>query len=339
MAKKGSKGDKQAADALPSAILLGELDRLQREADEAKRSRRAWEIVTGTWGNSDFYGVLDFALDKGLVAAADVVREEEITRTPSWVNPIDGSEMVWIPPGPFVIGEETKPAECAGFSLARYPVTNAQFKAFLDATKYEPHAGAPGGEEEDEDEDDSPWPGRFLRHWPNRKIPKGQDKHPVVYVSYLDALAYCKWAGLTLPTQWLWEKAARGPEGRPYPWGTTRPRESKSKLANVRSTATIAVGSYPRVRTPYGCEDMIGNVSEWCQFGDADNPGAMPASPPAVEVPEEGDEDYAPVRGSCFLRSDDKRMYASHQRKLRITRRNHWTGFRPALLLPIRPAV
>ena len=86
----------------------------------------------------------------------------------------------------------------------------------------------------------------------------------MVWVSYIDALPYCRWAGLTLPTEWLWEKAARGRDGRPYPWGNALAVGGAS--ANVRCDGHSPVGSYPRTRTAYGCEDMIGNVSEWCQM-------------------------------------------------------------------------
>jgi serine/threonine-protein kinase len=86
------------------------------------------------------------------------------------------------------------------------PVTNAQFLQFLGASGYSPP-------------ENHPEPQYFLRHWREGRIPKGMENHPAVYVSYIDALAYCRWADLTLPTEWLWEKAARGADGRRYPWG------------------------------------------------------------------------------------------------------------------------
>ena len=167
--------------------------------------------------------------------------------------------MVPIPPGPFLAGKERRPAACAAFSLARYPVTNAQFKQFLDETDYGPDDGAaPGGDS-------------FLAHWRAGRVPNGQDRHPVVWVSFVDAVHYCRWAQLMLPTEWSWEKAARGPDGRDRPWGNakTAGRQEKfslyQKLTNLGSKAACAVGQFPRTRTPFGCEDMIGNVSEWCQ--------------------------------------------------------------------------
>ena len=314
-------------DDYPSAELLAELMRLPAVADERRRALRAWQIVTAAAGNADFPVLLDFALEHGLVVALDSVtgrlRRGPPVPNPVWVNPADGVEMVWIPAGPFCVGPAKDPARSRGFSLARHPVTNDQFRRFLQETGgYELPAGDPA-------------PGTFLAHWTDGEIPKGKERHPVVWVSYLDALAYCRWAGCTLPTEWLWEKAARGPDGRPYPWGTDRPRNH----ANVGGADTYPVGSFPRTRTPYGCEDMVGNVSEWCQpVGDGDY-GAMPAGPPDPEAALRGGVPYAPVRGSCFLRTVPRRMVSWHRRRLSVTRRNAWTGYRPAVLLGCRPAL
>ncbi len=305
---------------LPSAAQLTELVNLSHLPEQAQRARRAWQLVLATAANVDFPMVIDFALGLGLIRPCS---------SGSWVNPIDGSEMIWIPPGPFHVGEDRRHAESAGFSLARFPVTNVQFQGFLQQTGYSPAD-----------------PCFFLQHWQDGKIPPGLEAHPVVWISYLDALHYCRWAGLTLPTEWLWEKAARGPDGRPYPWGTQPPltrvmdwharRQAvrSAELTNVASAGTCAVGRYPRTRTPYGCEDLLGNISEWCQPATSQDPGALP--PPTPPLPDT--TGYAPVRGSCFLRVDTARMPSWHRRRLSVTRRNRWVGFRPALFLPCRPA-
>jgi formylglycine-generating enzyme required for sulfatase activity len=109
-------------------------------------------------------------------------------------------------------------------------------------------------------------------------------------------------------------------------------------LANVRSEGTVPVGSFPRVRTPYGCEDMVGNVSEWCQTTAEGDFGRVPVAWPDVRPAPDGQAPYAAVRGSCFLRSDHLRMRAWNRRRLSVIRRNQWVGFRPACFLPCRPA-
>src|SRR5262249_31570755 len=141
----------------------------------------------------------------------------------------------------------------------------------------------------------------FLWHWSDGKCPAGREQHPVVNVSAIDALHYCAWAGLTLPTEWLWENAARGGDGRLYPWGDQH--RGVEKLANVNSDDTSPIHSYPRTRTAYGCEDMIGNVSEWCLMTEADHDLRLPKAPPDIAQCLAEPNRHANVRGSCYLRS------------------------------------
>jgi serine/threonine-protein kinase len=311
----------------PSAQLFAELQQVARDREAPDRIDRAWRIVVSAAGNSDFYAVLDFATENGLVASFDDKKPgPDVPLNALWRNPLDGSEMVWIPPGPFLCGSKKQAAECQGFSLARHPVTNQQFKRFLDETNYQPP-------------EEHLLPETFLRHWNGRKIPAGKQHHPVVWVSFIDAIHYCRWAGLTLPTEYLWEKAARGPDGRPYPWGDLPYTHRTNELANIGGADTCKVGHYPRTRTPYGCEDLVGNVSEWCQFvPDGQPAGYLPESLPDVVALLQTGTAMAPVRGSCFLRMASYRMASHHRRRLSAMRRNRWTGFRPALLRSWRPA-
>lgn len=318
----------------PSSRQLAELDGLRHEPQGKDRSRRTWQLIGQAYGNDDLPVVLDFALEHGLVNSCEDAwqgaRRGQTTRYPVWVNPVDESEMIWIPAGPFFVGPRARKqmADSKGFSLARHPVTNGQFAKFLWESGYVPPSGHPD-------------PNRFLSHWNGGTVPKQLERHPAVWVSYLDALAYCDWAGLTLPTEWLWEKAARGPDGPPFPWGDRSPipgyRERPS-LANVRSSSTCPVGSFPRTRTAYGCEDMLGNVSEWCRTIGEDDFGQLPQKRPDTQVPKGRTPVYAAVRGSCFLRSSPLRMPVWHRRRLSVTRRNQWVGFRPACFLPCCPA-
>jgi formylglycine-generating enzyme required for sulfatase activity len=99
-------------------------------------------------------------------------------------------------------------------------------------------------------------------YWDNKRFNK--PNQPVVGVTWHDAAAYCQWAGLRLPTEAEWEKAARGTDGREYPWGNDPPSEKRCNYAR-KVGATTEIGSYPEGASPFGCHDMAGNVFDWCQ--------------------------------------------------------------------------
>jgi len=164
------------------------------------------------------------------------------------INEKDGSELVLIPEGTFVMGDneskydEEKPehtVDLDAYYISRYPVTNEQYRKFIDETLY--------------DKPNYLYDKRF-----------DQPKQPVVGVSWHDAAAYCKWAGLRLLTEAEWEKAARGMDKRKYPWGGDDPDKSKCNY-NFNVAQTTDVGSYPEDVSPYGIYDMSGNVWEWCE--------------------------------------------------------------------------
>ena len=303
------------------------LDTLRFAEESDERKTQSWATVAHTFGHPGFAVIQDFALEHGLLASCEV--DGTTMAEKAWVNPIDGSQMVWIPSGPYYLGADKHKADGPGFSMARHPITNAQYQEFLFESGYVPARTHPGEE-------------YYLAHWSGGEAPEGMEQHPVVNVSVVDALAYCAWAGLTLPTEWLWEKAARGSDGRLYPWGD---RSSQvGQLANVGSTdrpnagSTRPVGSYPRTRTAHGCEDMIGNVSEWCLMTASDYDVTLPAAPPDVAALLAEPTRYAIVRGSCFLRSFPAKMVCSHRRRLGLARRNRWVGFRPMFPGSCRPA-
>lgn len=133
------------------------------------------------------------------------------------------------------------------FFIDRYPVTNAQFKQFLNATHYHPF-------------DDH----NFLRDWHEGNYPSGWDRKPVTWVSIEDARAYAKWAGKRLPNEWEWQYAAQGRDGRLYPWGNQWDPEVVPKPDLLRRlTSPDDVNSHPRGASPFGVMDMVGNVWQW----------------------------------------------------------------------------
>jgi formylglycine-generating enzyme required for sulfatase activity len=214
---------------------------------------------------------------KGMVAvySADKSASWDFPRTalqkvgPRWgetkVNPKDGAEMVYVPAGEFLMGSSEADIDAAyvlnksvvkdakreqyqdetpqrrvyldGCWIYRNLVTVAQYRRFCEAT--------------------------------SRKMPDNpdwvlEDDHPIVSVSWDDAKAYCDWADVSLPTEAQWEKAARGTDGRVYPWGNEfDPANCICEADGVRHS-TAPAGSCPSGASSYGCLDMAGNVWEWC---------------------------------------------------------------------------
>jgi iron(II)-dependent oxidoreductase len=171
-------------------------------------------------------------------------------------------DMVFIPPGKFIMGTDqeefrilkdpygyaTKLVEprkrrvvnLKGFYIDKYEVTNRQYKKFVDDTGY-----------------------RLPDHWLDTgTYPEGEGDYPVTFVTWWDAKAYAQWAGKRLPTEEEWEKAARGTDGRIFPWGKefdkTRANTWEAGLKRIHR-----VGQYESGKSPYGVYDLAGNVMEW----------------------------------------------------------------------------
>ena len=207
------------------------------------------------------------------------------------VNEMDGSEVLLVPAGSFLRGSlesqgdpDERPQRQVyldAFYIARYPVTNRQYRKFLEQTGYK----AP-----------------LL--WNDPQF--NQEEQPVVGVCWDDAQAYCSWAGLRLATEAEWEKAASWDEQnklkRWWPWGDTEPEAERVNYAN-NVGRTTPVGSYPLGVSPYGCHDMGGNVWEWVQDwylynyhekGPAENPRGPEQAPEKTP--------YRVLRGGSFRR-------------------------------------
>ena len=186
-------------------------------------------------------------------------------------------DMVYIPPGPFVFGTDKKDESAEALSMGipkpwyadetpqqkiflkefyidRYEVTYKRYKKYVDAL-------------------DAITP----PNWQGSSFPEGQGNEPVTHVSWYDAANFCQWAQKKLPTEKLWERAARGKEGNEYPWGN----EFQSGWANLSDRSgsknqPVAVGSFPKSASTEGVHDLIGNVWEWV------------------------DNDYQPYKGSMY---------------------------------------
>jgi gamma-glutamyl hercynylcysteine S-oxide synthase len=135
----------------------------------------------------------------------------------------------------------------APFYISKYPVTNAEFKKFIDAAHYQPKDGI-----------------NFLHDWKGGKYPDGWANKPVTWVSLDDARAYAKWAGKRLPHEWEWQFAAQGPDSRIYPWGN----EWRPAVVPVPDQGRILRGpddvdAHPAGASPFGVMDMVGNVWQW----------------------------------------------------------------------------
>lgn len=135
----------------------------------------------------------------------------------------------------------------APFHIDRHPVTNAQYREFLDASGYRPRD-----------------PHNFLRHWRDGAPLPDWDNKPVVWVGLEDARAYAQWAGKRLPREWEWQYAAQGSDGRLYPWGNTWRDDAVPVPCRARRLrAPDDVGMHPQGASPFGVEDLVGHVWQW----------------------------------------------------------------------------
>jgi formylglycine-generating enzyme required for sulfatase activity len=188
--------------------------------------------------------------------------------------------FLWVPPGEFLFGESSLEPEqrlrrTEGFYLARRPVTNEAYARFLAATG----RSAPA-------------------HWPGGKDDELLADHPVHGVSWHDAEAYCKWLGLRLSTEHEWEKAARGVDGRTYPWGSQFDPD-RCNTAESGLGATTPVTRYPDGASPFGCLDMVGNVWEYTA-------SPFVAEEASSEIRPRGAYQRRVIRGGSFV--EDKRF-------------------------------
>jgi formylglycine-generating enzyme required for sulfatase activity len=244
------------------------------------------------------------SLTKDLAEASKIVTLSHASKTK--VSPRDGMVMVFVPAGEFLMGskaddpygrEDEKPQRSVyldAFWIDQTEVTNAMYALFLNAN---------GNQIEDGDTWlDADDPVVRVHYIDGEWQPEAEySHHPVIEVTWFGAYAYCQWAGRRLPTEAEWEKAARGGDGRTYPWGQAAPGVIKvsCQQANIAGCNfdTQPVGSYPDYASPYGILDMSGNLAEWVQDWYQPNyyriaPDENPPGPPKGE--------YKVLRGGAW---------------------------------------
>ena len=192
-------------------------------------------------------------------------------------------DMVLVPAGPFFMGSNEADSEkpkrevyVEAFFMDKYEVTNAQYLRFVRATRRAPPVPT----------EKPPIPGHNL--WAGGKVPKEFMDLPVVNVTWEDAAAHAAWAGKRLPAEAEWEKAARGADGRSYPWGN----DFAKGYCNLEGRGASRGGGFAHDASPFGCFDMAGNVAEWTADWFKPYPGS-PARPPYGE-------DCKVVRGGAW---------------------------------------
>lgn len=212
----------------------------------------------------------------------------------TWISPVDGAEMICVPGGPFrmgaddsdpLAGDDEKPAHTVSlhpFWIDRTEITNARYYQCISAGACHPKI----------------YETTAYTYVPYSVHPKFQDYPALIYL-YEDAADYCRWAGRRVPTEAEWEKAARGPDGRMYPWGNELdcdhadyyicnhipeydPRGPRCGYSSYCRTARVY--EYPAGASPYGALNMSGNVWEWVSdFYSQDyyaiSPGINPTGP------------------------------------------------------------
>ena len=238
---------------------------------------------------------------------------------PATLTGQDGAPMVLVPAGEFTMGsdegdDDEQPVHRVvldHFYLDTFEVTNGRFAKFVAAIQSEP-----------------PW------GFADQMTPVVDAERPVRWVNWLEATGYCLWAGKRLPTEAEWEKAARGPDGRPYPWGNEPPTPAHAVFGLKEGDETVAsIGNRHQGRSPYGVHDLAGNLYEWVSDWYDD---AFYASAPTHNPRGPGAGTVKGQRGGSYINSP-YRLRAAFRTKGDPAEHDPHVGFRCAQDLPPRP--
>ena len=251
----------------------------------------------------------------GLLAASCTFALSPLFAAPA-VRELDPVLMVTIPAGPFLMGTQSpkgradewpqRSVHVDAFAIDQVEVTNERYMAFVAATG---HRSPP-----------NPYGTGVL------VSAKGIEQLPVVQVTWYDAKAYCAWAKKRLPTEAEWEKAARGTDGRMFPWGNETPSPTRANFDRewVDDKTLYAVGSLSGGDSPYGIKDMSGNAREWVQdWYDPDYYANAPDRNP--QGPDKGI--VRVIRGGSW-HSPQSDITATARGRGGFALQTHGTGFR-----------
>ena len=225
----------------------------------------------------------------------------------------DGMEILYVPGGSFEMGsteltyaKPVRTVDVDGFYIDKYEVTNGQYRQCVSegACQF-------GGDNTSNTRE---------RYYDNPVY----TNHPVININWYEAKDYCQWVGGDLPTEAQWEKAARGTDGRRYPWGDFEPNKTKANY-NQNEGDTMPVGSYSQNVSPYGAMDMAGNVWEWTQDWYEDSYGPDDTDNPIG--PTAGQ--FRTIRGGCWY-YEATYIRSAHRSKHNPLYRYYNVGFRCA---------
>lgn len=232
----------------------------------------------------------------------------------------DGAPMMLVPAGEFVMGSERGDEDEApvhrvylnAFYIDKFEVTNARFAKYVEAIQSEP-----------------PW------GFSDKETPVVHADRPVRWVSWMDAMGYCLWVGKRLPTEAEWEKAARGTDERVYPWGNDPPTPVHAVygLKEGGAETVSVIGNHHMGQSPYGVQDMAGNLYEWVMDWYAEDFYSSFINSPAINPRGPGEGTAKVQRGGSYINTP-YRLRSSFRTKGDPTEQDPNVGFRCAQGIP-----